>query len=70
MWMLIYKWFELVWMGDYFLLWKMLLEGESIIMCDSSEEEIFWLEMMLNCVLYILIEFLVEWCFLLVEKIK
>lgn len=70
MWMLIYKWFESVWMGDYFLLWKMSSEGESIIMCDSSEEEIFWLEMMLNCVLYISIEFSVEWCFLLVEKIK
>lgn len=69
-WTLTHKWFELVWTGDYFLLWKMLLEGESTITRDSSEEEIFWLETMLNCALHILTELLAEWRFLLVEKIK
>ncbi|MGQ7191488.1 hypothetical protein ACUODJ_59465, partial [Escherichia sp. HC-CC] len=42
-----------VWTGDYLLLWKMSPEGESTITRDSSEEEILWLETMLNRALHI-----------------
>ncbi|ENC1048789.1 general secretion pathway protein GspA, partial [Shigella sonnei] len=52
-WTLTHKWFESVWTGDYLLLWKMSPEGESTITRDSSEEEILWLETMLNRALHI-----------------
>lgn len=69
-WTLTHKWFELVWTGDYLLLWKMSPEGESTITRDSSEEEILWLETMLNRALHISTESSAEWRPLLVEKIK
>lgn len=69
-WTLTHKWFELVWTGDYLLLWKMSPEGESTITHDSSEEEILWLETMLNRALHISTESSAEWRPLLVEKIK
>ncbi|MCV5719628.1 peptidoglycan-binding protein, partial [Escherichia coli] len=56
--------------GDYLLLWKMSPEGESTITRDSSEEEILWLETMLNRALHISTEPSAEWRPLLVEKIK
>ncbi|EOM6854080.1 type II secretion system protein GspA [Escherichia coli] len=69
-WTLTHKWFESVWTGDYLLLWKMSPEGESTITRDSSEEEILWLETMLNRALHISTEPSAEWRPLLVEKIK
>ncbi|MDG9697130.1 type II secretion system protein GspA, partial [Streptomyces sp. DH17] len=68
-WTLTHKWFESVWTGDYLLLWKMSPEGESTITRDSSEEEILWLETMLNRALHISTEPSAEWRPLLVEKI-
>ena len=56
--------------NDYLLLWKMSPEGESTITRDSSEEEILWLETMLNRALHISTEPSAEWRPLLVEKIK
>ena len=44
--------------------------GESTITRDSSEEEILWLETMLNRALHISTEPSAEWRPLLVEKIK
>ncbi|EFW9481766.1 general secretion pathway protein GspA, partial [Shigella sonnei] len=67
-WTLTHKWFESVWTGDYLLLWKMSPEGESTITRDSSEEEILWLETMLNRALHISTEPSAEWRPLLVEK--
>lgn len=69
-WTLTRKWFETVWAGDYLLLLKMSPEGESTITRDSSEEEILWLETMLNRALHISTEPSTEWRPLLVEKIK
>ena len=48
---LTHKWFELVWTGDYLLLWKMSPEGESTITRDSSERDSL-AETMLNRALH------------------
>jgi len=53
--------------GDYLLLWKMSPEG-TITRIDAGEEEILWLETMLNRALHISTEPSAGWRPLLVEK--